>query len=236
MENQPQSIKMETNGSTGTPSLSTVTGSDQPSVILYQSITEIPLSNFIPCLTVGYLGGLIRSGTPTDDELLVAWTYLRSEFIAAMGQGEENVSIALHNEYCMLAVKYNMVKGLIELLQQCYDQSGVDMLNNLLDLKLCLDPKEPVSYKFFLQKAKNLSLDIQIDMKIAKMQYDNITEKLAEEGNPYDEEFFIVVLKVLSDFVKYRIDKTISVYEYCCRVNDLKLYNKRIMMQKISKH
>jgi hypothetical protein len=197
----------------------TLTQTDIPLSKWYRSIEDLPLRNFIDAAVDGNLSALIISGTPTQLDLLAAWQDIQSEFADTMGDHEHRLYMILSNQVRELSITLEQITTLIECLLNVYYEPFAIRLNSLLHTNFKFDPTDQKAYDAMLRGCAMRSKDLKIDIELKLIEMQAIEQKHKSDGREqYTKKYFKSVLRTLSDHVKYRVEDTITTFEYCDRL------------------
>jgi hypothetical protein len=213
--------KENTNAATPTRHMQTPT----PSAKWYQHITELPLCRFIDVMVDDNLYALVITGQPAPEDLLNSWIQIRAQYADAAGDNEYKMYVNLMRDVIVLGATLDQIGSIIAALKIVYDQRLVDMLSELMKIKVELDPSDPEKYykaiAGYVMRSK--ALKINLDMK--QITLDAMAKNM-EKGEKPDRGHYQAILVSLSDHAKYHIADNITVFEYCERmrryVNHLK--------------
>lgn len=191
---------------------------ESQTVSLFQSINELPLSNFITCLVDNNLNALVKSGLPTSEVLQDTWIDILAEYSDCIGTNENKMFLSIYKELIVLDAKLKIIDSCADVLSGTHEDSIAKMLNELCK----------TNYKFLgenrikeLQSCLNRSKSLKIAFDLKMIQFEAIREK-QNKGEKPSRKYFISILIFLSNHAKYAITDSISVAEYCERV---RLYN-----------
>jgi hypothetical protein len=184
----------------------------------YKSIVDLPLNKFIECYVDENLYALVISGDVEKQNLTDAWENIVLEYNDAMSDAETKMYISLLKETSLLQAKYKLVEMAILRLSIAYNKEMHDDLNNFTSSNLLLDPSKPDEYKKELEKAGRRSKSMLIQYELKRNQLAAMEEKNQVKTTKPTREYFQSVLITLSDFAKYELKDTITVYNFCERV------------------
>jgi len=199
-----------------------------PTPSLYLSINELPLSSFIICYIDHNLSVLIKSGTPTQEELESTWDKIYEEYVYAVGDNENKLYLKLYKELCELATKIHLIRRLVEILQEYRVKVFEDILNKELGSNFKFDPFKPEEYDKLLQKCYNKSKGLVIRYDLNDIQFKAVEkgQKKKDKGQKPTKEYFSGILNALSSIHKYRIIASqITTFEY---IDLIRLTNKMV--------
>jgi len=189
-----------------------------PSSRWYQNITELPLNRFIDVLVDNNYAALIVAGYPAQEELLLAWAGIQSEYADAIGDHEHRMYVSLFKEVTQLGLTLQTIEYLVEILEQVYDPKLGAMLNKLLLTTFKFDPADPEKYHATLKRCLMRSKGIKIDLELKRGQLKAMEKKNDETGDKPSREYFQSILITLSDHAQYPIHDSITVFEFCTRI------------------
>lgn len=192
---------------------------ESQTVSLYQSITELPLSNFITCLVDNNLLALCKNGViPKQEQLNDVWIDILQEYTDAIGNNESKMSLSIYKELIVLDSKLKIVHACIAVLEGDYEESIATMLNEICRTNYNFQGETKIKE---LKSCLNRSKSIKIAFDLKMMQFEGLREKINNDEKP-TRKHFTSVLIFLSNHAKYNISDSITVLEYCER---LKQYN-----------
>jgi hypothetical protein len=200
--------------------------------MLYQHITELPLRNFIDCSVNDNYHALVISGHPTEQELLFAWSNIQQEYADAMGNHEHRLYITLFKEVTILKITLQTIHCLIEILQEVYYEPYAAELNKLLRTDFKFDHTDQNKYNETLRRCFNRSKGLKIDLELKLIQYKAIEKKNQETGKKPTREYYQSILITLSDYAKYQLQDSITVYEFCDRLRRFNNYCEQVEKMK----
>jgi hypothetical protein len=201
---------------------------DHPSGKWYQHITDLPLRNFIECSIGENYQALVIFGSPSEYDLLLAWSNIQQEYADAMGDNEHRLYITLFKEVTLLKVTLQTIHYLIEILQEVYYEPYTLELNKLLHTNFKFDPSDKQKYHETLKRCYNRSKGIKIDLELKLVQFKAIEKKNQETGKKPTKEYYQSILITLSDHAKFPVQDSITVYEFCDRVRRLNKYCEQV--------
>lgn len=184
----------------------------------YRSIVQLPLNRFIDAAVDSNLSALIVRGFPARHDLYEAWQNIISEYSDALGDAENKLYLSLSKEVAILSITLKQIEMLIKVLSDVYYPPFVDELNKMLRIKYQFDPSDPEDYGKKLKSCFNRSRSIKIEIDLKSSRLQAMEEKHASKKSPYTRQYFQSVLITISDYAKYQIPDTITVYEYCERL------------------
>ena len=224
----------------------------------YQSIHDLPLNKFIDCMVDGNLSALIISGFPQPELLAEAWDNILGEYSDIIGSQEQRMIFQLWKEVAVIKISVDQIRilaarekkledftaeeierlgieNVMEMLQDkgilrmVYIKEMADELNRILGTTCTFNWNDQKTYNDELDKCVNRgkALLMQYDLKslqFAAMQKQAEGDKTAK----IDRQYFTSILITLSDHVKYRIEETIKMSEYCERVKKFSDYCEQI--------
>jgi len=238
-----QSLRKGTSGRTAKQEQPSETASPSPK--FYRSCHDLPLRKFIDIFcgepapdgstdeteyTGPNLAGLIISGFPPQDQLEKAWRNIMQEYMDAIGSDEYKIYISIHKELTELAVTYDSINGLIDLLEIIHSRDLCTELNRLLASNYKFDPENEAQYFDELKKCRNKAKVFKLRLDLKELEFAEIEKKFKTGSRP-QRGFFITMLIRLSDKAQYQIQDTITVYEYCQRIQDYNAYLEQFKKQ-----
>lgn len=200
---------------------------------LFLSITDLPLSNFIACEVDEDYTKLVKSGTASESELLGAWMDIKQQYMEALGHPGAAKYFEQYKKFMRLQTQYTCALHIIDVLSKFYVKEFETELEDILHVKLKLDPSDLTKYFTTLKRAGNLIQGLKIKLEVIKQKIEAATE--AGDSKKPTREYFQTCLIAISDFVKYRISDEISTFEYCKRVKDLNAAARKMETNKLFK-
>lgn len=188
----------------------------------------MPLRIFVKCSCEKDLKYLVRSGAPTEAQLAEAWVNIVQEYSDAIGSHEYRLYLSLYKEVSLLKIDYEMAKAAIEILELCDDNRIKDSLNKILMTTFKFGDNKFEELRKCKSRIKNFK--IQIDLKV--IQFNEIEKKNRGVKKEVDEKYYESLLITLSDYAKYRIIDSISVFEFCERIKRLNAYHETLKKKK----
>jgi hypothetical protein len=190
-------------------------------LVLFRNITELPLSNYIDGTVNGNISAIIKSGVCQDDiELLQAWADINQQYAEAIGDHEQKLFLSLYKEVNKLAIVIDEVAKLVSLLEKYYVKEFADILNNILGTTFKFEVKDPESYDKDLKRCLTRSKGYKVQLDLKASQLKAIQERQRPGVGP-THEYYQSVLITLSDHAGYRVDNSITVFEFCDRIKRL---------------
>jgi hypothetical protein len=212
--------KMSKDITSATPSMPTETTTTSSK--WYQDITLLPLSKFIEVVVDDNYSALIIAGFPSQLELQMAWSAIKQQYAEEMGDSETVLYVSLYRELTVLAINMAQVEKIIKVLRRFYKQSLGDMLNDILNSDFKFDYEDTEAYHKMLDICSNMAKGFKIDFDLKSIHFKSIQEKNADAESTYTRPYFQNILITISDYARYPIQESITVYEFCTRV---KRYN-----------
>lgn len=211
--------KRKTDGSTEKPSTPLPVENQSAPEEWYKGIINLPLNKFIECLVDSNLSALTISGFPTPTQLHAAWSDIQQEYADAIGSSETKIYMKKWAELVRAQVKLACIEDMIELLHSVYYEPFAQRLDVELRVMLKLDYTQPEDYFKKLKSAHTRSRGLKIALDMMQIQFAAMQEKFKGTGKLPTREYFYSYLYTLSDYAKYEIKDTITVFEFCTRVN-----------------
>ena len=224
----------------------------------HQSLQFLPRDKFIDAFVDGNLSALVISGFPSPENLKEAWENILDEYAEMIGGVEHKMFFQLQKEVALLKISIDQIRilaarekkledftaeeierlgieNVMEMLQDkgilrmVYIKEMADELNRILGTTCTFNWNDQKTYNDELDKCVNRgkALLMQYDLKslqFAAMQKQAEGDKTAK----IDRQYFTSILITLSDHVKYRIEETIKMSEYCERVKKFSDYCEQI--------
>lgn len=197
--------------------------------IVYEKIYDLPLNKFIDCIVDNNLSSLTISGYPTQEQLITAWDNILAEYSELIGTDEYRMYVQLYKEVNIIKITLNQITIAINILRVVRDNYFVIELNKLLGTDCKFNWNDQASYQAECTKCMNRSAALKIKLDLKNMQFEAIEKKNSSgTGGKLERQYFTSILITLSDHVKYRIEETIKMSEYCDRVKRFSDYCEQI--------
>lgn len=194
------------------------------SLKLYRSISELPLSRFIDVAVDNNLYALVITGKPDENELSALWEKIKVEYADAMKDNEYKLYTNLKNELSKLEITYSQLQWAINELKKVYVQQFAEKVNLWLRTSFKFDVRFPEDYDNDLKRADRRSRSFKLEADLKRLNIEGLEKKFAEKGGKATRESFMNILFSLSDHVKFQLQDSITVYEFCERVHRLNKY------------
>lgn len=167
------------------------------------------------------LRALVIEGCPTDEELESAWDGIVGEYHATKGDVSVLRRLVIYKAQSLLTINLREVYECVLILRdpRQYHKKFHHKLNMLLECDLELDPTKIDAYMKTLGRYLKRSSSIKRAIQLKQIEYDAIKEGAV--GKKADEAYYDGMFITLSDYAKYRIDDSITVFEYCERCKRL---------------
>ena len=206
----------------------------------YKNIVDLPLSRYIDVAVNDNLNALTIEGFPTEAELFEAWVEIRSQYADAMGDMEHKMYLRVLKEVAILSTDYETVQKLANFLlgfdcetflrnadenKEVFDEVHKIALNinKILRSTFKFDPYQPDTFRNDLKRSLNQSKALKIRLDMKKIEFDAI-RKTNEEAEGPTKEYFYGILITLSDHAKLPLNESMTVYEFCERVQRYNYY------------
>lgn len=206
----------------------------------YKNIVDLPLTRYIDVAVNDNLSALTIEGFPTELQLLEAWTEIRSQYADAMGDVEHRMYLRLLKDVTILSADYETIQKLAHFLlgfhcetflrhaevnKDIFDEVHAIALqiNKILHTSFKFDPYIPEEFRNELKRSLNQSKALKIRLDMKKIEFD-VIRKGHESAEPPTKEYFHGILITLSDHAKLPLNDSISVYEFCERVQRYNYY------------
>ncbi len=203
--------------------------------ILYKNILELPLSAFITCIVDDNLYALIKSGEgkPAKEELEILWINMQQEYSDAIGSSEQKFYYSLLKDYALKKSIYNSIIIIINCLSQAYSKDLCDKLNKINQSKFAFNIEDLAAYRNDLERSFVRSKSQKIKLDLLSRQIEEVGKKFDKEQGTkkVTREFYSSVLITLSDHAKYQLQDSISVFEFCDRLNRYNIYCDQLRSQ-----
>lgn len=203
-----------------------LTDTDTASNKWYHSIHELPMRLFKRVQLDNDLSALIIEGHPSDAELESAWDGLIGAYHEAKGDIVVLRRLVIYKELSLLTINLREVYECVLILRDPlrYAPFFHKKLNQMLECDLPLDPNDIVSYMKTLARYLKRSSSIKRAIELKKIEYEAVQQGAV--GKKADAAYYDSMFITLSDYAKYRIDDSITVFEYCERCKRLNHYIK----------
>lgn len=194
---------------------------------LITTIHKLPLSTFIDCICDNDLSGL---GDGTEAERSFVWNDLLEQYGDALQDDGNKRYILVVKEYQQAKTRYELANTYIELLNNYFSQGVVvpkwiKELNSMIGSNYVFNKEKIEDFSKYLTSALNRNKGNMIRYNLAKSKLEEIIKINSNvEGGKYDRAYFIKVLVNLKDMKGREIPYTISTYEFCVLVNQLKKF------------
>lgn len=195
--------------------LSKHTGKASRSATWYRTIAELPLNKFIECACDDNLAALIISGFPSANDLKLAWADINEQYADTMGDKDHKMYVKLLKEITGLTIDYNRILLLIEILHVVKYAPFEAKLNELLFTNYQFTDDRRAK-ELEICKRLSKSLLVKIDMKTVRVNA--IKSKQPDGAKPTRESYYAMLI-TLSDHARYMIPDTITVFDFCERIN-----------------
>jgi len=195
----------------------------------HSSITSLPLNKFIDCQVDGDLSALIISGSPSPEQLAEAWAGISQEYADETAETEYKMYLQLLKEVVVMEINLAIVENCVTILRLAYVKKCADQINALLFINFAFDPSNREKYLKDLDRAISRSKgSIKLPLQVKKSRLEAMEQRFSEKGRKPDRAYFQYVLNALSDYAKYLIPDTITVYQFCDRIRRLDEYLKHM--------
>lgn len=195
----------------------------------YCSIYKLPLSKFQDAFVDDNLYALVISGDPTKEELEIAWGVIRQQYADKAGDLEYKTYIKLHAEVSCLIATLNAINNAIEILRRFYTKQIADKLNRLLNTNYNFDIRNLSQYDKMLDRCHNQTGGLKMNLDLKRASLKNIEEKYKKNTGKPTRDYFISMLIYLGNSANVVLNDSITVAEYCTR---LELLNKQAKKSK----
>lgn len=207
--------------------------SDPSSV--FRSIDTLPLDRFITCIcppedqeetpepTERDLSALIISGTPTTEELVIAWTIIFLQYVDASRDSNTRYRITMARDIERLRGKFTRIEALLFCLQTIRVQEAVELLQGMGNEDLAFPGDDLPQYFADLNLARGRSREIRLDLELLEIE---LAEFVASEDMTPRERAnklsFLNILSRIATFKKVAVIRTseITVAEFCAMFNE----------------
>ncbi len=188
----------------------------------YDTLTELPLHNFIKVLCTGKLHYVKKLGYATNRQLAEKWEDLSEQYIDLSGETAQRFTLQLMKEIRVIDGKLEIIEACVNGLVRAYNQGLVDQLRTY-GFRYKFDPTNYDQYKKDLQLTVSKAKSLLMRGKERQKELDELQPK--GEASASESEYD-VYLAELSKHQGYRIDaKQVSVSEYLAIVKSFKRVN-----------
>ena len=196
--------------------------------IIHEKICDLPLTKFIDCIVDGNLSSLTISGYPTEEQLVTAWGNILAEYSELIGTDEYRMYVQLYKEVNIIKITLSQITIAINIIRVIRDDYFVAEINKLLGTTCKFNWSDQGSYQAECNKCVNRSAALKIKLDLKNLQFEAIEKKNTGTGEKLERQYFTSILITLSDHVKYRIEDTIKMSEYCDRLKRFSDYCEQI--------
>lgn len=179
---------------------------------LYQGLEELPLHNFMLCLTKAEYQLLLKSGTADDDILVKYWNELFAEYAEKMQSATYSKVVSIYQELVRLQARAMIVSNSLLILAYRYDKEIAAQLTKL-GYTLTYDSSNMTAYEKQLQIIARKAKSITILILQKQEELEMLRKKSGENAATYEK--FLQSVIVVSRFMGYKIDvKATTVAEW----------------------
>lgn len=190
------------------------------SEMLYLSIDELPLQNFINCVCDEDLSSLVKSGNPPKEILTAVWNEIYEQYVIAIKDKEQAYIIRLNKEINALEFDLKLFNLCVRRLEIEHSDEVLEALKKVVPVSEKFNPNDLEQYKKDLNLAITRSKRLVIEIENKKGELSKITPKKGERMSKI--EFDKVIIRV-SKYMQYKIDKkTTTVSEFVQMVDDMR--------------
>lgn len=198
---------------------------------IYRSINNLPLHKFIDCIVNHNLSTLIISGFPSEFELTESWSSIVQQYTDAMGNQEHRLYTNLTKEIAVNTIVYNLINRSVSILRKQYHQQLCKELNKLLSTSFKFDFQDQERYNKELDRCINRSKSLKINIDLLQIKVAELEKKFNGKSQTPTIEYYQTTLITLSDYAKYQISDSITVFEFCERIKRLNNYYDQMKQQ-----
>lgn len=200
----------------------------EPPYKLYRRCSQLSFDRFITCIVDGDLTALVISGSPTSEELAVAWGEIYFEYVDLSGDNETKFIIALERDITLLHDQIATVEAIYYFLQPVMIEFARPHLDNIhaalkdYGYRIKIDPTQDYSKKLKQIEGKLALAKVELAQK--EKEYQSIVE--GRETNTLTREYFKKILLRLSKYMGGSLirEKDITVEEYVFLLRDYVQY------------
>lgn len=180
----------------------------------------------------GDLRALVIEGAPAEADLNTAWDHIVGAYHEAKGDITVLRRLVIYKEMSLLTINLREVYECVLILRdpRCYHVKVHAKLNQMLECNIVLDVSDLLNYMKGLARYLKRSSSIKRAIELKKIEYEAVKE--GATGRKADAAYYDGMFITLSDYAKYRIDDSISVFEYCERCKRLNQYIKSLQSKK----
>lgn len=173
---------------------------------LYYQCSETPLQIFIDCLCHKRFERLIKSGKPSQDEILNAWNELFTEYCDLSGSNEMNEVLQVTKKIGVIQAKQTAIALSVIVLSHRNSEISKDNLRQLgfnydFDAALVDD----------LQRVISAAKSYEIELKSLQKRYEALTSKGGK--STITDAYFKRILVDLSKFMGFQLKATSTTVE-----------------------
>lgn len=186
----------------------------------YTTCSEVCMTAFIQAIVKQDLTGLIKAGSPTPDQLQMAWETIFDEYLTLSGDTKIKQILSLQKDVVVLANKIKIIEFVVAQLRAGYHQRFADQLKSL-GFRFQYNNGPDLGKELDITLVQTKALQVQLNQSLAEIEELKPKESEAATEMDYDIE-----LTELSKFQGYTIDPDkITVTRYCAIVKRFKIQN-----------
>lgn len=174
------------------------------------------------------LSALIISGFPNEVELAAAWSSIVSQYTDAIGTNEHRLYTNLTKEIAVNTLTYNLITRTVDVLRKQHHKKLCNELNRILSTTFKFDPLDVERYNKELDRCINRSKSLKISTDLLQIKIAELEKKFTGKTDKPTFQYYQKTLITLSDYAKYPIQDSITVFEFCERIKRLNDYYEQI--------
>lgn len=215
-------------------------------MILYESIVDLPLRNFIDASCDANVAALIVSGLPESEEdkqrIISAWDNIQQEYSDTIGDSEYVLYLNLQRNLAMLQLKINQLETCLLYMESKTELSEFFLMleaedimlikaelgfihaevNKLLSQSLKFDILDVEGYKKDIKRSRTLGKNLKVVYDRKKMELVELEKKgqsnKGEESMPVSRRYFQTMLIILGDSISSELSDNMSTFQFCERI------------------
>lgn len=185
-----------------------------PELKLYTACYDLPMSEFIRCMCDSDYTALVIEGSAEADHLAEAWQKIHQEYIALLGNSQDNYLLTLMMEVNRLYFRHLSITEAVKLLRAHRFDELVMMLKKE-GFNYPFNPNDPEEYRKDLNKVTNRAKSLLVELEQKKKQLELLQQN--QSTGKIDREYFDKILITLSQHMGFKLEKdktTVTEYIY----------------------
>jgi hypothetical protein len=179
------------------------------------------------------LSSLIIAGFPTTEQLHNAWASIVQQYTDAVGNNEYNLYTNLCKEISIKRLTYNAINNAVDILRKQYHSQIANELNKALGTTFKFKFSDEERYSKELDRCINRAKSLKISIDLLQIKIEGLETKFSKVNTKPTYEYYQSALITLSDYTKYQISDSITVFEFCERLKRFNNYYEQ--MKKVKK-